>query len=143
MSLDRIPQGQELFIKIKEGANFVGFCGITSTDFTMGPDMVERVIPECDGDRTIPAAKTNRAGTRSFDFTGSGPFVINARTKPALDAARQGTVLEVQVIVPDYGTFEGECFIKATLNGNTNEDATASFEFGWKAEPTFTAVSSS
>ena len=138
-----IPLGQELFIKVRDPAaptTWVDFCGVVSTDFTLGPDFVERVKPICDGDRTTPAPKTNRAGNLNYDFTGSGLYEKGDRTKAVLDAARTGTTAEFQVIVPDYGTFEGECYVKATLNGNTNEDLAASFEFGWKAMPTFTAV---
>lgn len=138
-----IPQGQELFIKVKDPADqttWVDFCGITSTDLTLGPDFVERVKPICDGDRTIPAPRTNRPGNLNFDFTGSGLYEKGTRTQSIMDAARTGTTAEFQVIIPDYGTLEGEAYVRATLNGNTNEDLAASFEFGWKELPSFTAA---
>lgn len=140
MSANTIPQGQELYIKVYEGTGFVDFCGITSTDLTLGPDFIERVLPNYDGDRTVPAPKTNRAGSLNFDFTGSGYLAMDSRTKIVLDAARTGATADFQVIIPDYGTLEGTCLVKVTMTGATNEDATANFEFGWVSEPTFTAL---
>ncbi|WP_119309638.1 phage tail tube protein [Cohaesibacter haloalkalitolerans] len=132
--------GQELYIQVEDPENvgtYVDFCGITSTDFSMGPEMVDRVVPECDGDRTKPASVTKRAGNIDLSFSGSGIAELNTRTKAIFDAARTGVTLKFKVIVPAYGSFTGPAYVKITFTGNTNEDLAISAEFGWESVPAF------
>ena len=135
--------GQELFIQVEDPENagtYVDFCGITSTDFTMGPEMVDRVVPECDGDRTKPAAVTKRAGNINLNFSGSGIAEITPRTKAIFDAARTGVTMSFRVTVPAYGTLTGPAYVSVTFTGNTNEDLQISTEFGWESVPVFAAA---
>ena len=135
--------GQELFIQVEDPENagtYVDFCGITSTDFSMGPELVDRIVPECDGDRTKPAQVTKRAGNIDLSFSGSGIAEVNTRTTAIFDAARTGVTLNFKVTVPNYGSFTGPCYVKITFTGNTNEDLAITAEFGWESVPAWAAA---
>ncbi|PLW76804.1 phage tail tube protein [Cohaesibacter celericrescens] len=135
--------GQELFIQVEDPetpASYIDFCGITSTDFQMGPELIDRVVPECDGDRTKPAAVTKRAGNINLNFSGSGIAEMNTRTKAIFDAARLGTTLNFKVVVPAYGDFTGPAYVSVNFTGSTNEDLAISTEFGWESVPVFAAA---
>ncbi|MCV6576268.1 MAG: phage tail tube protein [Cohaesibacter sp.] len=135
--------GQELYIQVEDPDNagsYKDFCGITSTDFSMGPELVDRVVPECDGDRTKPAQVTKRAGNIDLSFSGNGIAEVNNLTKVIFDAARQGVTKNFRVHVPAYGHFTGSCYVKVSFAGSTNEDLAISAEFGWESVPAFTAV---
>ena len=85
------------------------FAAFPALIFSMGPEMVDRIIPECDGDRTTPAQVTKRAGNIDLSFTGSGIAEINTRTTAIFDAARTGVTLNFKVTVPNYGSFTRAC----------------------------------
>jgi predicted secreted protein len=90
-------------------ASFKTICGLKTSSFAMSNNDVDTTIPNCDDPSATPE-KTSVPGIADRTFQGSGKFVSSTAGKAAADVARLGQIKAFQVIVPGYGTFEGQMF---------------------------------
>ncbi|WP_298958373.1 phage tail tube protein [uncultured Roseibium sp.] len=119
-------KGRLLLLKIGDGATpteaFTNGCGFRARNFTINNNVVDTTKPDCasPGDTV---RYSGEYGIQTLTFSGSGESSDDTQNKRLMNAAREQTDLNQQVVVPGWGTFEG-----ATLIG--------SFEFSGEAEGT-------
>lgn len=123
--------GRLLLIKMGNGAApevFTNVCGFRARSFSLSNNEVDTTVPDCDDPGSV-VQKTSVPGIADRTFSGSGLFDNDAVGKAVADAARLGTVLNYQVIVPGYGAFEGPYIItdfqfSGEMEGNMDFSAT-------------------
>ncbi|MDO6587329.1 phage major tail protein, TP901-1 family [Salipiger sp. 1_MG-2023] len=142
-------QGRTLLIKIGDGAEtevFATLCGLTTKSVTLNNGSFDVTTADC----TTPGGQLWRevmTGARSFSVSGNGYFEDSA-TEELLRAAAFGTgetdtadaVANFQIIIPDFGTFEGAFHIDSMDFGGAQEDGvtyslslTSTGYVGWTA----------
>lgn len=136
-------KGRELLIKIGDGGDpetFTTMAGLQTRSFNMGVNEVETTVPDTDNPGNV-VQRTVTAGIRTQSFSGDGLFDNVTQATAAIDAARTGTEINCQVVVPGYGTFEGP-FIISNFEFSGDMEQNLSFSGTWSAAGalTFTAV---
>lgn len=124
-------KGRQLLIKIGDGAEtevFATLCGLTTKTLTVNNNAYDVTTADC----TNPGGQLWRevqTGMRSISVSGNGYFEDSA-TEELLRAAAFGTgesdtadaVVNFQIIVPDFGTFEGAFHIDSLEFGGEQEN---------------------
>lgn len=137
-------KGRLMLIKIGDGESLETFntlCGLRSKTLTINNSEIDVTTADCDdpGGALWTEVLT---GAKRVSVSGSGYF------KDETSEARLNTVLmaddsicNFQVIVPDFGTFEGAFMVQTGEFGGEQEDGvTQSLTLGSSGEVTFTAA---
>lgn len=103
-----------MFIKIGDGADpevFVTLCGLNSRNMTIDGETIDVTTVDCtgSGDKLF---RQMMAGTSAMSVSGSGFFESKTQSVILVNSKMTGTaVLNLQIIVPGLGTFEGPFII--------------------------------
>ena len=114
-------QGKELVIKRWNGTSFVFVCGVRTRSMTISNAQIDTTVPDCD-DPSQPLVNTSVPGRQTITFSGDGLFDNADVGKAVADDARLQSLTDYQIIVPGYGTFEGEFMISDFEFGGEMED---------------------
>ena len=131
-------KGAALLLKINTtGSTFVTVGGLRSTSITLNDEAVDVTNKDSSGNRTLLAD----GGIHSVSVSGSGVFTDAASETTLKDAMNASTFKTFQVIVPDFGTYEGS-FMVASLEyaGEYNGEVTYSVTLESSGAITFTSA---
>lgn len=111
--------------------------GLRSTSITMNEEAVDVTNKDSSGIRTLLA----NGGVQSLSISGSGVFTDAASETTLRSAFGASDFHNFQVIIPDFGTYEGE-FMVASLEyaGEYNGEVTYSVTLENSGAFTFTAA---
>lgn len=133
-------KGSSLLIKIGDGASseqFTTVGGLRSTSISLNDEAVDVTTMDSGNQRQLLA----NGGIQTISISGSGVFT-DAPSEGALRTAfGASSFSNYQVIVPDFGTYEGE-FMVASLeySGEFNGEVTYSVTLEGSGSVSFTAA---
>lgn len=133
-------KGSSLLIKIGDGASpesFTTVGGLRSTSISLNDEAVDVTTIDSGNHRELLA----QGGIRAVSISGSGVFTDSASESSLRTAYGASSFSNYQVIVPDFGTYEG-AFMIASLEyaGEYNGEVTYSVTLESSGEITFTAA---
>lgn len=131
-------KGSALLLKIDDGTGqFTTVGGLRSTSISLNDEAVDVTTKDSNNFRELLA----NGGTQTVSISGSGVFTDAASETTLKDAFGASTFVQFQVIVPDFGTFEGQ-FMIATLEyaGEYNGEVTYSATLESSGEIAFSAA---
>lgn len=131
-------KGSALLLKIDDGTgSFTTVGGLRSTSISLNDEAVDVTTKDSNNFRELLA----NGGTQTISVSGSGVFTDAASETTLKDAFGASTFVNFQIIVPDFGTFEGQ-FMIATLEyaGEYNGEVTYSATLESSGEIAFTAA---
>ncbi|MGA9658239.1 MAG: phage major tail protein, TP901-1 family [Asticcacaulis sp.] len=117
-----VQKGRDMLLKIFDGDVFVTLAGVKARTVSLNARTVDITDSDSGGWRELLGG----AGVRSLSVSGSGVFrdaASDALMREAFFAQSQATW---QIIVPDFGRFEG-AFVIAALEYAGQHDGEASF----------------
>lgn len=131
-------KGRTFLLKIRDGATFVAFAGMTSKSLSINGERIDATTPDPD----TPAGKMWREtldGTRSVDASGDITLVDDAAEARAVAVAMaDDNVEEFEIVVPSVGTFTGA--FSMDLEFGDDGKATASISLASTGPVTFVAA---
>lgn len=135
-------KGRLLLLKIGDGEvseTFSNGCGFRARSFTINNNIVDTTTPDCSSPGGI-VKYTGEYGIQTLNLSGSGESSDDTQNVRLLNAARQQTALNMQVIVPGWGTFEGAVLI-GSLEHSGDVEGTMEFscDITMTGDVTFTA----
>ena len=131
-------KGSALLLKIDDGTGtFTTVGGLRSTSISLNDEAVDVTTKDSNNFRELLA----NGGTQTISVSGSGVFTDAASETALKDAFGASEFVTFQIIVPDFGTFEGK-FMIATLEyaGEYNGEVTYSATLESSGEITFSAA---
>jgi TP901-1 family phage major tail protein len=131
-------KGSALLLKIDDGTgSFTTVGGLRSTSISLNDEAVDVTTKDSNNFRELLA----NGGTQTISVSGSGVFTDAASETALKDAFGASEFVTFQVIVPDFGTFEGK-FMIATLEyaGEYNGEVTYSATLESSGEIVFSAA---
>lgn len=137
-------KGRTLLIKIGDGATptevFTVLCGLTSKTLTINNNEIDVTTADC-ADPGGGLWTEVMTGAKRVSVSGNGLFKDEA-AEAALNtlAMADNSIGNFQVIVPDFGTFQGAFFLSSVEYGGEQEGGvTYSLALASSGEITFTA----
>ena len=119
-------KGSALLLKIGNGGSpetFTTVGGLRSTEISLSDETVDVTNKDSSGNRTLLAD----AGIASVSISGSGVFTDAASETALKNAWNSATLSNYQVIIPDFGTYEGAFQVTAlSYAGEFNGEVTYS-----------------
>lgn len=131
-------KGAALLLKINTtSSTYVTIGGLRSTSITLNDEAVDVTNKDSSGNRTLLAD----GGVFSLSVSGSGVFTDTAAEETLRAAMNASTFKNFQVIVPDFGTYQG-AFMVASLEyaGEFNGEVTYSVTLESSGAITYTAA---
>ena len=117
-------KGRELLIKIDNGAGFVTVAGLRSKRLSFNAQLVDVTDAESAGRwRELLAG----AGVQRAALSGAGIFKDQASDALVRTLFFAGTIVDWQIVIPDFGTVEGP-FQVAALDYSGAHDGEVVFE---------------
>lgn len=124
-------KGRALLVKIGDGEvseTFATLCGLTTKTLTLNANAYDVTTADC----TTPGGQLWRevqTGLRQMSVSGNGYFEDSA-AEESLRAVIMGTgqtdtedaIANFQIVVPDFGTFEGAFHVDSMEYGGEQED---------------------
>lgn len=131
-------KGRDLLLKIGDGGapeTFATLGGLRPTSLTINQEAVDVTSKDDAGVRTLLAD----AGVFSMSISAGGVFVDDAAWATFEVNVRGKTIDNYQIVVPDYGTYEG-AFLPTSLEyaGEYNGEVTYSLSMESSGAVTFT-----
>jgi len=117
-----VQKGRDMLLKISGGESFVTVAGLRARTVSLNAKTVDVTDSGSGGWRELLAG----AGVRSLSVSGSGVFRDAASDALMREAFFAQSQADWQVIVPDFGVFEGP-FLIAALEYAGQHDGEASF----------------
>lgn len=139
-------KGRTLLVKIGDGASpetFDTLCSLTTKGITLNHTEIDVTTPDCDTPGG-PMWTEVLDGARRMEVTGSGfSKKVDAETRLATIVTQDaGPYVNAQIVVPNFGTFEGQFFVSATtFNGDSDGSVAFDLSMASSGEVTFTAES--
>ena len=135
-----MANGRELIIKITDGTTgFNTVCVTEARSLTINNNVIDISKPDC----ANPANKLQYEGMYGMQriaFQGDGAFVNNAAKLRVMNNARTQVIEAYQVVIPGWGTFEGDALLETTgFSGEKEGEMQASFTATFSGAVTFTA----
>ncbi|QFT31814.1 Phage major tail protein 2 [Labrenzia sp. THAF82] len=119
-------KGRLLLLKIGDGATpteaFTNGCGFRARNFTINNNIVDTTTPDCASPGNT-VTYSGDYGIQTVTFSGSGESSEDVQNLLLMNATRQQSAQNIQVVVPGWGMFEGAALI-------------GSFEFSGEVEGT-------
>ncbi|OWU83808.1 hypothetical protein ATO6_15355 [Oceanicola sp. 22II-s10i] len=136
--------GRELLVKIGDGEvseAFATLCGLNSKSITINNNEVDVTTPDC----TTPGGALWTevlSGAKRVSISGNGFFEDStAETRLNTVAMSADARANFQIIVPDFGTFEGEFHLASCeYGGETEGGVTYTITLNSSGAVTFTAA---
>ena len=133
-------KGSEFLLKIGDGGGpeaFTTVGGFRSNSFTINNETIDITNKDSGGVRELLSG----GGIQSFSASGSGVFMDDAAFATVEAAVRAKSTDNWQVIVPDYGTYEGPFQITSLeYGGEHNGEATYSLSLESAGALSFTVA---
>ena len=136
--------GRALLVKIGDGADpevFTNLCGLNSKSLTINNSSIDVTTPDCTAPEGALFTAT-LAGLKNVSLSGDGFFedsVAEARMNTVAMAADNN--VNMQVVVPDFGTYAGAFRIASLeFGGETEGGVTYSISLESNGAVTFTAA---
>ena len=102
--------GRAMLVKIGDGADpeaFSNLCGLTSKSLTMNNSAIDVTTPDCTTPEGALWTET-LAGVKNISISGDGLFEDSAAELRAnATAMANDNIVNMQVVVPDFGTYAG------------------------------------
>lgn len=117
-----VQKGRDMLLKISDGEAYQTVAGLRARTVSLNAKTVDVTDSGSGGWRELLAG----AGVRSLSVSGSGVFRDAASDAMMREAFFAQTQSEWQLIVPDFGVFEGP-FLIAALEYAGQHDGEASF----------------
>jgi TP901-1 family phage major tail protein len=117
-----VQKGRDMLLKISDGATIVTVAGLRARTVSLNAKTVDLTDSGSGGWRELLAG----AGVRSLSVSGSGVFRDAGSDALMREAFFAQSQADWQVIVPDFGQFEGP-FLIAALEYAGQHDGEASF----------------
>ncbi|OYW81441.1 MAG: phage major tail protein, TP901-1 family [Asticcacaulis sp. 32-58-5] len=133
-----LQKGRDMLLKIADGAAFITVAGLRSRTISLNARTVDVTDSESAGGwRELLAG----AGVKALSVSGSGVFRDAASDALMREAFFAQTQKTWQLIVPDFGRFEGS-FLIASLDyaGDHDGEATFAMTLASAGEISFVAV---
>jgi TP901-1 family phage major tail protein len=135
--------GRAMLVKIdaSDGLSFLPLCGLNSKTFSINNSSIDVTTPDCTTPSGVMWSEV-LDGVKSVSVSGDGIFVDEAAELQLEDVVMNSPpVDEFQVVIPDFGTFEGVFFVESLeFGGDSTGGATFSLSLVSSGEITFTAV---
>lgn len=138
-------KGRLMLIKIGDGVTptegFTTLCGLRSKTLTINNAEVDVTSADCDAPGG-PLWTEVMEGVKRVTVSGNGYFKDEANEATLTTLAMADTPIgNFQIIVPDFGTFEGAFLVSSVEYGGEQEDGvTYSLSLASSGEVTFTAA---
>lgn len=138
-------KGRLLLIKIGDGATpteaFTTLCGLKSKTLTINNNEIDVTTADC-ADPGGPLWTEVMDGAKRVSVSGNGYFKDDVNEAALNTLALADTPIgNFQIIVPDFGTFEGAFLVSSLDFGGEQEDGvTYSLSLASSGEITFTAA---
>jgi TP901-1 family phage major tail protein len=131
-------KGKDLLVKMYDGASYVTVAGLRSRKIAFNAELVDVTHAESvDRWRELLAG----AGVKRASISGRGLFKDGASDALVRQAFFDGAVNTCQVIVPDFGTIEGQFQISGLeFSGEHNGEVTFDISLESAGALTFTAM---
>jgi len=136
--------GRALLVKIGDGAGgeaFTNLCGLNSKSLTINNSSIDVTTPDCTSPEGALFTAT-LAGLKNVSLSGDGFFedsVAEARMNTVAMAADNSVNMEI--VVPDFGTYAGAFRISSLeFGGETEGGVTYSISLESNGAVTFTAA---
>lgn len=135
--------GREMLVQIEDvdgGGNFSPLCGLNAKTMSINTNPIDATTADC----TTPGGvlwRETLAGLKTFDVSGDGIFEDEAaelRLNTVAMAADNSVNLEI--VVPDFGTYAGAFRADLEFSGETEGALTFSCTFASTGAVTFTAA---
>jgi len=131
-------RGKDLLVKIYDGASYTTVAGLRTRRLAFNAETVD----------ITSAESANRwrelldgAGVKRASVTGRGLFTDAATDATMRQTFFDGTVVNYQIVVPDFGTVQGPFQISnLEFAGEHNGEVTYDLAFESAGEVTFTAM---
>jgi len=131
-------RGKDLLVKIYDGASYTTVAGLRTRRLAFNAETVD----------ITSAESANRwrelldgAGVKRASVTGRGLFTDAATDATMRQTFFDGTVVNYQIVVPDFGTVQGPFQItNLEFAGEHNGEVTYDLAFESAGEVTFTAM---
>jgi TP901-1 family phage major tail protein len=137
--------GRALLVKIGDGAGgaeaFTNLCGLNSKSLTINNSSIDVTTPDC----TTPEGAlwtATLAGLKNFSLSGDGFFEDStAEARMNTVAMSADNSVNMEVVVPDFGTYAGAFRISSLeFGGETEGGVTYSISLESNGAVTFTAA---
>ena len=133
-------KGSDFLVKIGDGGSpeaFTAVGGFRSNSFRINNETIDVTSKDSSGKRELLSG----GGLQSFSVSGSGVFVDDTAFNAAHTATQNKTNDNWQVIVPDYGTYEGPFQVTSLeYAGEHNGEVTYTLALESAGAVTFTAA---
>lgn len=136
-------KGRLLLLKIGDGGSptetFTNGCGFRARSFTINNNVVDTSKPDCSSPGGV-VKYTGIYGIQTITLSGSGESSDDTQNLRLLNAARGQTDLNMQIVVPGWGTFQGSVLIGSLEHsGDTEGTMEFSCDITMTGDVTFTA----
>jgi len=131
-------KGKDLLIKIADGSGFTTVAGLRTRSVTFNADTVDVTNAESAGQwRELLGG----AGIKRASVSGRGLFKDASTDALMRQTFFDGTVINYQIVIPDFGTVQGAFQITSLeFAGEYNREVTFNLAFESAGELTFTAM---
>lgn len=133
--------GRAMVVKIDDGAGTqINLCGLNAKTISINTNSIDATTPDC----TTPGGilwRETLAGAKSVDVSGDGIFEDSAaeiQLNAIAMAADNST--DMEIVVPDFGTYAGAFRATLEMSGDTEGALTFSGSFESTGAVTFTAA---
>lgn len=131
-------KGREFLLKIGDGGGpetFTTLGGFQSNSFVINNELVDITNKDSLGKRELLPG----AGIQSMTASGSGVFKDDAAFNTAHTQAQNQTLVNWQIVVPDFGTYEGSFYVESLeYGGEHNGEQTYNITLQSSGAVTFT-----
>lgn len=138
-------RGIEMIIQkpnvVPNPTTWANVCGVDKADMSIENELIVSKRAVCT-DRTQPPTITRKYGAQTIKFAVNGAWDDDANGKLIADAAINRTTLaSYRVVVPGYGTFDGDWLVESGgFGGDLDNDLQANWSLVNSGSVTFTAA---
>lgn len=132
-----VQKGRDMLLKVADGESFVTVAGIRARTVSLNARTVDVTDSQSGGWREL----LEGAGVRSMAVSGAGVFRDAASDAVMREAFFGQVAVRWQIVVPDFGVFEGPFLIAALeYAGQHDGEATFAITLASAGEVAFDAV---
>lgn len=135
--------GRLVLLKVGDGGTpetFANLCGVTTRSISINNNVVDVSTPDCTTPSN-PVAYAGDYGIQQVSLSGEGRYTDTADHTVLANASVNQSKPNMQIVVPGWGTFEGQALIESyEISGEMEGDASFSAKITLSGTVTFTAA---
>ena len=135
--------GRAMLVKIGDGGGtevFSNLCGLNAKSISINTNSIDATTPDCTTPEGILWRET-LAGVKSVDVSGDGIFEDStAELRLNTVAMQNDNSVNLEIVVPDFGTYAGAFRVGYEISGGTEEAVAFTGSFESTGAVTFTAA---